>query len=110
MPGDEIDGVSSYSKEFGMFTACYVVLGLRLLNTGLAWLVGIYLDLGRFYYIGLVALFFTTLFGILHFRINPNRRTARNLEAYGGGYIILFYFVLAVELFRIYGVDIGGGF
>ncbi len=30
--------------------------------------------------------------------------------AYGGGYIILFYFVLAAELFRTHGVTFGGSF
>ena len=50
LPEDELEGVSSYSKEFGMFTAGYVVLGLRVLNTILAWIVGIYLNLGTFYY------------------------------------------------------------
>lgn len=110
LPEDEIEGVSSYSKEFGMFTASYVVLGLRVLNTILAWIVGIYLHLGTFYYVGLIILFFITLYGLLRFRFNPTRKTAKNLEAYGGGYIILFYFVLAAELFRTHGVTFGGSF
>ena len=58
LPEDEIEGVSSYSKEFGMFAAGYVVLGLRILNTVLAWVVGVYLHLGTFYYAGLIVLFF----------------------------------------------------
>ena len=110
LPEDEIDGVSSYSKEFGMFTAGYVVLALRILNTALAWVVGIYLNLGVFYYAGLIVLFFITLFGLLRFRLAPTRKSAKNLEAYGGGYIILFYFVLAAELFRTHGVTFGGPF
>ncbi|MFA7369437.1 MAG: UbiA family prenyltransferase [Kiritimatiellales bacterium] len=110
LPEDEIEGVSSYSKEFGMFTAGYVVLGLRVLNTVLAWIVGIYLNLGTFYYAGLIVLFFITLFGLLRFRLNPARKTAKDLEAYGGGYIILFYLVLAAELFRTHGVTFGGSF
>ena len=110
LPEDEIEGVSSYSKEFGMFAAGYVVLALRILNTVLAWIVGIYLELGVFYYAGLIVLFFITLFGLVRFRLNPTRKTAANLEAYGGGYIILFYFVLAAELFRTHGVVFGGSF
>lgn len=110
LPEDEIEGVSSYSKEFGMFTAGYVVLGLRVLNTILAWIVGVYLHLGTFYYVGLIVLFLITLFGLLRFRFNPTRKTAKDLEAYGGGYIILFYFVLAAELFRTHGVTFGGSF
>ncbi len=110
LPEDEIEGVSSYSKEFGMFAAGYVVLGLRILNTVLAWIVGLYLHLGTFYYAGLIVLFFITLFGLLRFRLNPTRKTAKNLEAYGGGYIILFYFILAAELFRTHGVVFGGSF
>ncbi|MDF7799918.1 UbiA family prenyltransferase [Pontiellaceae bacterium B1224] len=110
LPEDEIDGVSSYSKEFGMFAACNVVLALRILNTGLAWIVGIYLHLGFFYYAGLIVLFLITLFGLLRFRLNPTRKTAKSLEAYGGSYIILFYFVLAAELFRTHGVTFGGSF
>jgi 4-hydroxybenzoate polyprenyltransferase len=110
LPEDEIAGVSSYSKEFGMFTAGAIVLGLRILNTLLAWMVGVYLHLGLFYYAGLIILFIVTCFGLLRFRLNPTRKTAKNLEAYGGGYIILFYFVLAAELFRIHGVTFGGSF
>jgi 4-hydroxybenzoate polyprenyltransferase len=110
LPADEISGVSSYSKEFGMYRAGYVVMGLRVLNTVLAWIVGIYLDLGTFYYAGLIVLFLVCLFGLLRFRFNTTRKTAKDLEIYGGAYIILFYFVLAAELFRINGVVIGGGF
>ncbi len=110
VPEDEIEGVSSYSKEFGMFAAGYVVLGLRVLNTILAWIVGIYLKLGVFYYGGLIALFFGTLVGLYRFRITPTRKTAKALETYGGGYIIMFYFVLAAELFRTHGVTFGDSF
>jgi len=109
MPADEIEGVSSYSKELGMFTAGYVVIGLRVLNTLLAWMIGYYLKLGVFYYAGLILLFLGTLAGLLHFRLKPSRQTAKNLESYGGYYIILFYFVLAAELFRTHGVNFFGG-
>ena len=107
LPEDEIEGVDSYSGRLGAFTAGSIALALRVLNTILAWVVGIYLDLGILYYAGLIVLFLITLFGFLHFRRHPSRRTARNLEAYAGGYIILFYFVLAAELFRIYGIRFG---
>jgi 4-hydroxybenzoate polyprenyltransferase len=110
LPEQELEGVPSYSKELGMFTAGYVVLALRVLNTVLAWIVGIYLDLGTFYYAGLIVLFLATMAGLLRFRLNPTPKTAKNLEAYGGGYIIMFYFVLAAELFRIHGVTLGGSF
>ncbi len=109
MPEDEIEGVDSYSGHLGLFTAGYVAMMLRVLNTALAWLVGVYLGLGLFYYAGLIVLFLVCLGGFLHFRLVPSRRTAKNLEAYGGGYIILFYLVLAAELFRIHGVTFGGG-
>ncbi len=108
MPEDEIEGVDSYSGHLGIFTAGYVALALRVLNTILAWIVGITLGLGLFYYAGLIVLFLACLGGLLHFRLAPSRRTAKRLEAYGGGYIVLFYFVLAAELFRIYGVTMGG--
>lgn len=110
LPEDEIEGVSSYSKAFGMFAAVNVTMVLRILNTLLAWMVGVYLGLGIFYYIGLIVLFFLTLFGLLHFRLRPTRRSASNLEAYGGGYIILFYLVLAIELYRVNGITVGGAF
>jgi 4-hydroxybenzoate polyprenyltransferase len=109
LPEDEIEGVSSYSKELGLYTAGYVVIGLRVLNTLLAWMVGYYLKLGVFYYVGLIVLFFGSLVGLVHFRLKPSRQTAKNLEAYGGFYIILFYFVLAAELFRTHGVTFFGG-
>ena len=107
---DEIDGVSSYSKELGLYTAGYVVLALRIINTAIAWMLGVFLELGLFYYIGLIVLFLITLFGLLRFRFNTNRKTAKDLEAYGGSYIILFYFILAAELLRINGITFGGNF
>lgn len=108
MPEDEVEGLASYSKELGLFTSCVVVLVLRLLNTILAWMVGVYLHLGPLYYGGLIVLFFGTLVGVLHFWLKPSRRTAKQLEAYGGWYIIFFYFVLAAELFRLHGVTFTG--
>ncbi|HQA37418.1 MAG TPA: hypothetical protein PLW27_00830 [Kiritimatiellia bacterium] len=108
MPEDEVEGLASYSKELGLFTSCVVVLVLRLLNTFLAWMVGVYLHLGPLYYGGLIVLFFGTLVGVLHFWLKPSRRTAKQLEAYGGWYIIFFYFVLAAELFRLHGVTFTG--
>jgi len=109
LPEDEIEGVSSYSKAFGMFAACYVVMGLRILNTLLAGMIGFYLKLGPLYYVGLIVLFLMTLLGLLHFRLHPTRQTAKNLEAYGGGYIIFFYLVLAAELVRTHGLSFFGG-
>jgi hypothetical protein len=109
MPEDEIEGVDSYSGHLGLFTAGYVAMTLRVLNTVLAWIVGVYLGLGWFYYTGLIILFLGTLVGLLNFRLAPSRQSAKRLEAYGGAYIVLFYFVLAVELFRIHGVVFGGG-
>ncbi len=108
MPEDEIDGVDSYSKHLGISRSANIVIVLRVLNTILAWIVGIYLELGTFYYAGLVILFFITLFGMLNFRFKPNRKTAARLEHYGGAYIILFYFVLAAELLRINVITFGG--
>ena len=109
MPEDEIEGVDSYSKHLGRFTAGYIAMALRVLNTILAWIVGVYLGLGWLYYGGLIALFLACLGGFLHFRLAPSRSTAKNLEAYGGAYIVLFYFVLAAELVRIHGVTFGVG-
>jgi 4-hydroxybenzoate polyprenyltransferase len=108
VPGDEIAGVSSYSSELGMFKACYVVVALRVLNTALAWMIGRYLGLGAFYYIGLALLFLFSMTGILLFRFHPGRKTAKALEAYGGGYIIFFYFVLVAELWRKQGLVLVG--
>lgn len=108
MPEDEIEGVDSYSKHLGINRSANTVVILRVLNTILAWIVGVYIDLGPFYYGGLIVLFVVTLFGMLKFRFNPNRKTASQLEHYGGGYIILFYFVLAAELFYQNGITFGG--
>ena len=108
VPEDEIEGVDSYSGHFGLFTAGYVAMGLRGLNTILAWVVGIYLELGTFYYVGLVGLLLITIYAQLRFRFFPTRRNAKHLESYAGAYIILFYFVLVAELLRIHGLTIGG--
>ncbi len=107
LPEDELDGVSSYSKTFGMFKANYLVVSLRILNTVLAWIVGVYLNLGFFYYLGLIVLFIITFWGSIRFHRQPTRKHAKALEGYGGAYIILFYFILAIELYRINGLTFG---
>lgn len=108
MPEDEIKGVDTYSKHLGINRSANTVIVLRVLNTILAWIVGVYLNLGIFYYGGLIILFIITLFGMLRFRFKPNKKTAAQLEHYGGGYIILFYFILAAELFHQNGMTFGG--
>jgi len=108
LPEDEIDGVDTYSKHLGIDRSINAILNLRILNTILAIVVGIYLKLGAPFYIGLIVLFLGTLWGIIRFRKNPSRQTAKQLEHYGGAYIILFYFVLAIDMIRVYGLTFGG--
>ncbi|MCP4660414.1 MAG: UbiA family prenyltransferase [bacterium] len=105
-PEEEIEGVASYSKIFGVYGAAYAVLMIRVIDTGMVALVGHHLGLSRLFYGALVALFVVCLVGFLHFRFHTNPRTAKRMETYAGMYIIAFDLILAVEIARRYGLEL----
>lgn len=105
VPADEIEGVDTYSKIFGTYGAAWVVLVVRVIDTGLVALVGYHLGLSVWFYAALVALFLGCAAGFAHYRLRPTRTTARRLETYAGAYIIAFDLILALELGRTYGVE-----
>lgn len=105
-PDQEIDGVTTYTKIFGLYGAAYLVLVIRVIDTAMVALVGYQLELSRYFYIALIALFFVCLVGFLQFRFNTNARTAKRMELYAGMYIIAFDLTLAIEIIRKYGLEL----
>lgn len=108
-PEDEREGVQSYTKIFGTYGAAHVVLAIRVVDTLLVALVGWHLGLSRWFYLALVALFVVCALGFLHYRLRTTSRTAKRMETYAGMYIVAFDLVLALELVRKYGFELGGG-
>jgi 4-hydroxybenzoate polyprenyltransferase len=105
VPGDEIEGLKSYSKIFGTYGAAYVVILIRVIDTFMVFLVGWHLNLSPFFYITLIILFLICCVGLWQFRFNTCRRTAKTMEVYAGMYIIAFDLTLAVELIRKNGLE-----
>ncbi len=104
-PGDEIDGVETYSSIFGPYGAAYIVLAIRVVDTLMVALVGHHLGLSPWFYAVLIALYIVCLTGFLQFRFNTNRKNAHRMEAYAGMYIIAFDLTLAIEIARKYGIE-----
>jgi 4-hydroxybenzoate polyprenyltransferase len=105
-PEDEIEGVETYTRIFGTYGAAYLVLLLRVIDTGLVALVGWHLGLSPWFYAALVALFLVCLVGFFQYRFHTSRKTAKRMEIYAGMYIIAFDLILAVEIARKFGVTL----
>lgn len=103
-PEDEIEGVETYTRVFGTYGAAYIVLLIRVIDTGLVALVGWHLGLSPWFYTALVALFLVCLTGFFQYRLHTNRKTAKRMETYAGLYIIAFDLILAVEIARKWGI------
>ncbi len=105
-PDDEIDGVDSYTKLFGTYGAAYLVLLIRVIDTGLVMLIGRHLQLSGWFYGVLIALFLVCTIGFFQYRFQTNRATAKRMEIYAGIYILAFDLALACELGRTHGISI----
>jgi 4-hydroxybenzoate polyprenyltransferase len=107
-PEEEIEGVDSYTRLFGTYGAAYLVLAVRLIDTGLVVLVGMHLGVSRWFYLLLAGLFLVCMVGFLQYRITTLPRTARRMELYAGLYIFAFDLALAIELIRSHGIEFVG--
>ncbi|MFP4597773.1 MAG: UbiA family prenyltransferase [Persicimonas sp.] len=97
-PEQEVDGLDSYTKQFGTYGAAWAVLGVRVLDTALVALVGWHLDLSWWFYAALVALFVVTLAGFVSYRRHPSPKNADRMEDYAGLYIVAFDVIVAVAI------------
>lgn len=107
-PEDEIDGVDSYTRLFGIYGAAWMVLGIRVVDTVLVSIVGWHLGVSRWFYGFLVVLFLVCMIGFLQYRLRTSSVTARRMELYAGIYVIAFDVALAVELIRQHGIRFTG--
>lgn len=103
-PSEERDGVDSYTKQFGVFGAAYMVLVVRCIDTALVYLVAWRLDLSVAFYALIAAAFVVSFIGFLNYRLDPTPTNARRMSTYAGLYIVGFDLALAVELGRTYGL------
>jgi len=105
-PEQEIEGVDSYTKIFGLYGAAYVVLGIRVVDTALVAAVGLHLGLSIWFFVGIGALFVVCLVGFLQYRFRTSARTAKRMETYAGIYIVAFDLILAIEIVRKFGIEL----
>lgn len=107
-PEEEIEGVDTYTQLFGTYGAAYLVLAIRLIDTGLVTLVGVHLGLSAWFFVLLALLFLVCMVGFFQFRFRTSPATARRMELYAGIYVFAFDLALAVELVRSHGIEFMG--
>lgn len=107
-PGEEVEGIDSYTKRFGTYGAAYAVLLIRLIDTALVCLVASHLGMSSWFYILVLGLFLVCMIGFVQYRFQTSPATARRMMTYASFYIVAFDLALAVELGRTYGVTLGG--
>jgi 4-hydroxybenzoate polyprenyltransferase len=107
-PEEEIEGVDSYTKLFGLYGAAWAVLVIRVVDTALVALVGWHLGVHPWFYYALVGLFLVCLVGFFDFRFRTSPKSARRMETYAGFYVVAFDLILAIEIIRLYGMELPG--
>jgi 4-hydroxybenzoate polyprenyltransferase len=107
-PEEEIDDLDSYTKLCGTYGAAYLVLAIRVVDTGLVTIVAHHLHFSAWFYAWLLILFLLCMVGFFQYRFRTTPVTARRMAKYAGFYIVAFDLALAVELVRTYGVTVGG--
>jgi 4-hydroxybenzoate polyprenyltransferase len=106
-PEQEIEGVDSYTKIFGTYGAAYLVLLIRVIDTALVASVGFALGFERWFYLALIVLYLICLAGFFQFRFRTTPRSAKMMEIYAGVYMIVFDILVAVEIVRLRGMELG---
>jgi len=107
-PEQEIEGVDSYTRLFGTYGAAYLVLLIRVIDTGLVALVALHLGLSVWFYALVGLLFVVCLVGFFQYRFQTSPATAHRMEIYAGIYIVAFDLALAIELGRTFGIQLSG--
>lgn len=102
-PHDEIEGLDSYSKQFGTYGAAWVVMALRVIDTTLVMIVGHAIGVPRWFYAALVALFLVAIGTFVRFRFRTTTAAAKAMEINAGVYLIAFDLILAAALVQAYG-------
>jgi 4-hydroxybenzoate polyprenyltransferase len=107
-PEQEIEGVDSYSKRFGVHGAACVLLLLRVVDTGLVAAAGLHLRLGIWLLAVIVILFGVCTVGFLQYCLHTTPATARRMEACSRLHLFALNATVAVELARTRGIDFFG--
>ena len=106
-PDDEIDGVDSYTKILGTFTAAYAVLAMRVVDVGLAALVGLRLGLSPWFYVVLVLALAVCAASVLSFRVGLSPGTAKRMETYSVLLLLILNLSMAAAIAQEYGIAWG---
>jgi len=106
MPEDEHALVDSYSKRLGPHGAARLVLAVMAAATACTVTVGATLRLHGAFFVAIAVLLAGASLGFLHFRLRPNRKTAKRLELYSSCYIVSFDFCLVFALIAKYGIAV----
>lgn len=106
-PDDEIDGVDSYTKILGTFTAAYAVLAMRVVDVALAALVGLRLGLSAWFYVVLALALSVCVASVMSFRTNLSSRTAKKMETYSVLLLLILNLSMAVAIALKYGIAWG---
>jgi 4-hydroxybenzoate polyprenyltransferase len=106
-PDDEVDGVDSYTKILGTFTAAYTVLALRVVDVGLVAMVGVRLGLSPWFHVVLVLALALCVASVLRFRLKLSSRTAKQMETYSVLLLLIVNLSMAAAIAQEYGIAWG---
>jgi 4-hydroxybenzoate polyprenyltransferase len=106
-PEDEVDGVDTYTKILGTFTAAYAVLTLRALDVVLAGAVARRLAVGGWFYAILALALAACAVSVAVFRTRLSPRNAKSMETYSVLLLLLLNLSMAVAVGMKLGVTWG---
>jgi len=106
-PEDEVDGVDSYTKILGTFTAAYAVLVLRALDVAIAAAVGTRLGVGKWFYAVLAVALLVCVASVVAFRTRLSPRTAKGMETWSVLLLLLLNLSMAFAVCARLGIAWG---
>ena len=106
-PDDEIDGVDSYTKILGTFTAAYAVLAMRVIDVALAAAVGLHVGVGSWFYVVLALALAVCAASVIGFRTRLSSRSAKMMETYSVLLLLVLNLSMAAAIAMKYGIAWG---
>ena len=104
-PGDEIEGVDSYTSVLGTYRAAYSVLWIRAVDVTLVSLLGWALGLPWWLLVVLMALYLLTVSAVARFRRDTHTRNAERIESQAALHLLAVNLSLAIATALSSGVD-----
>jgi len=104
-PGDEIEGVDSYTSVLGTYRAAYTVLWIRAVDVILVSLLAWALGLPCWLLVVLVALYLLTVSAVARFRRDTHSSNAERIESQAALHLLAANLSLAIAVALSSGVD-----